>query len=535
MTRSPSTAPLAALAAFALTLSACGGRDPVWDDVATGRAEALGLEASVALLDRGARRLLMLSVDADQKLVPTSIPLSEGFAGAAVTADRKRLLALSRGVVPRRRGDEAGPSAVVVSGGPEPAVEHTFELSDPLSGVALDPESKFAVLYPTVDDSPFLENPNELVLLDLTRGEASDNPSPRTLRSFGGTPDRFLFTPTLELPGGSTRLLVVGTDRDVSILDLGRLAQPEITVRLTGGATAVTPAGLAVSDGEPGNSEDARLAVRVAGDSNVYLVDLLSVPAEDAANVPQPYRAVPNVVFVGGPPTDVAFVRTDGGLRLAAVVPSKSALTLIDPVTGTATEVPLGAPFTRISLVTDVVGQGQDGSDVALLWSESLASLAFVALGTTVGTPYKSVETLLLPAPVAEVIDVPAPNRHLKVLGAPERTSFTVLDLKARTAAPLVASATDTDVRVSPDGRRAWFFSPGYGRLAVTDLATLHPKNFALSYPIADVFDLARRDGGRALVALHSVGAGTLTVLDAQSPSLTTSRETVGVLEGGLP
>jgi hypothetical protein len=523
------------LASLAALGAACGDRDPVWDEAVGGPIEALGLEASVAVVDRGAERLLMLPVEADQTLAPTSIALPEGFASAAATRDRKRLLALSRGVVPRRRADEAGPAAVVVSGGPQPAIENTFELSDPLSGVALDPESRFAVLYPTANDSPFLENPNELVLLDLTRGPAADNPTPRTLRSFGGTPERFLFTPTLELPGGETRLLVVGTDRDVSILDLGRLSQPEITVRLTGGTTSVRPAGLVVSDGEVGKDDDARIAVRVEGDANVYLVDLSPVPPEDAAGAAQPYRAVPNVVFVGGTPSDLAFVRTDGGLRLAAVVPAKSALTLVDPVTGMATDVPLGAPYTRISLVTEVVGEGEDGSDVALLWSDQRSSLAFVALGATVGKPYKSVETLVLPAPVSEVIDVPAPNRHLKVLGSPQRTSFTVLDLAARTAAPLAAAATDTEVRVAPDGRRAWFYSRGYGQLAVTDLATLHPKNFVLSHPIADVFDLARRDGGRALVALHAIGAGAATVLDAQSPSLTTAREVAGLLQGGLP
>ena len=101
---------LAALGAFG-----CGGRDAVWDTPATGKPEALGLEASVAVVDRGGKRLLMLPVDADQTLAPVSIGLPEGFAGAAVTRDRKRLLALSRGVVPRRRADQAGPSATVVS------------------------------------------------------------------------------------------------------------------------------------------------------------------------------------------------------------------------------------------------------------------------------------------------------------------------------------------------------------------------------------------------------------------------------------
>jgi hypothetical protein len=113
--------------------------------------------------------------------------------------------------------------------------------------------------------------------------------------------------------------------------------------------------------------------------------------------------------------------------------------------------------------------------------------------------------------------------------------SFVVLNLATRTASPLVASALgDTELRVAPDGERAWLFSPGWSQLAEVGLTTLHPRNLTLSYPIADVFDLARKDGGRALVALHTSDAGTITVLDARAPSLTTAREYSGVLLGDL-
>ena len=41
------------------------------------------------------------------------------------------------------------------------------------------------------------------------------------------------FTDPLALPGGTRRLLVVQTDRDVALLDLADLSIPEITIRLT--------------------------------------------------------------------------------------------------------------------------------------------------------------------------------------------------------------------------------------------------------------------------------------------------------------
>ena len=43
-------------------------------------------------------------------------------------------------------------------------------------------------------------------------------------------------------------------------------------------------------------------------------------------------------------------------------------------------------------------------------------AIAFVTLGTTVGQPYKAVDTLKLPEPVGEVLDVPSPHEHLKIL-----------------------------------------------------------------------------------------------------------------------
>jgi len=257
------------------------------------------------------------------------------------------------------------------------------------------------------------------------------------------------------------------------------------------------------------------------------------VPPEQEEDTPQSYRAAPNVVYVGGTPSDISFVQTDGGLRLAALVPSRSVMTLVDPGTGLTSEIELGAPFTDLSLITSIVGETDYGSDVALLWSSASSNIAFVALGSTVGQPYRSVDVLELEHAVTTVHEIPAPHSHLKILGSPNSADLTVLDLLARTASPISSSSIDTVVSVSPDGERAWI-SAGGTSLAQLDLDSLHPRNFILSSRIQDTFDIGRLDGGRALVAVHPQGAIGITVLDAHNPALTHAREYVGVLMGGL-
>jgi hypothetical protein len=493
---------------------------------------AFGLRGAAAIVDHPAERALLLPALGDLSLAPVSVPIGRGFAAAKTTRDLEKLLVLCRGDVPRRTADDQGPALYLMNGGTTPGAAGRYDLSDPLSGLEVDPLSKFAVVYPSADDTSFVTNPNELVLIKLDDAKAA--PIPISLRSFGGRPQGFTFTPELEVPGGPRRLLVVQTDRDVALVDLSAPEKPEITVKLTGGPEALEPTGLAVSDGEPGVDEDARIAIRVQSDPNVIVLDLLPVPESKADESPHSFLPVPNIVYVGGTPTDIAFVRTDGGLRLAALVPSRSVLTLVDPATGIASDVELGAPFERISIVTDIVGQTTNGSDVAMLWSTASPNVAFVELGVTIGKPYKSVERIELAQPVASVMDVPAPNNHLKILASSSGTNFVVLNLLARTAAPIVASVGGTVAVPSPDGARAWMLAENQSSIAQLDLASIHPRNVVLSYPVRSVFDIERRDGGRAVIALHALGTGAVTVLDAQSPSLQNSVEYLGILLGEL-
>jgi len=534
MTERPQSIVLQALVLSSALLAGCDSEPNVWDAEVESPVRALGLTGSVALIDAPAERVMMLAVEEDLTLATTSIPIGEGFVTADTTADDARLLVLSRGVVPRLSASDQGPSLRLIDGGTEPRLAATYDLADPLSGLAIDPISQFAVIHPSESDVAFVQNPNELIVVDLGRKPGATNPIALTLRSFGGRPQGFTFTDPLSLPGGARRLLVVQTDRDVALLDLADLSIPEITIRLTSGTTPRRPTGIAVSDGAAERDDDARIAVRTESEPEVIVVDLAPVPAEADAGTPQTFRALPNVVFVGGVPTDIAFVATDGGLRLAALVPSRQTLALIDPATGSIDEIDLGGPFESLSVVTKEVGATGAGGDVALLWSSSSPQVALVALGGAVGTPYRSIERLDLRRAVSQVIPVAAPNQHLRVLAATYGHEFVVLDLLARTASPLVASA-GARLTTSPDGQRAWLTSPNASAIAQVEFATLHPRNLALSHGVFDALDITRRGGGRAVIAMHGVGTGSLTVLDALDPSLSTAREYAGVLLGDLP
>jgi hypothetical protein len=367
--------------------------------------------------------------------------------------------------------------------------------------------------------------------------------TPRTLRSFGGLPQRVSFTPQLLLPAGPRRLMVVETDQDVALLDLDNVRakpqRPEVTVRLTSGATAIAnrPGGVVVDDGDPASSVDARIGIRLENGSNVVTLTLVPNAAdaktEDPTQVPNDFRTEVNLTDVGGIPGDIVFVHTEAGLRLAAIVPTTRTAVLVDPGTSITTNVDLPEPYGKISLITSVVG-GAAGSDTALLYGTAGSrGVAFWSLGRATGQPYRSVEVVSLSASIGAILDVPPPRPELKVLQATGANAFYVLNLATRTASPLTTLATPS-LLVSRDGLRLWAFQRGSSSLSQVALADLHPVPLPLDRPIDGVFDVARRDGGRSLVALDVRGAVGATVLDALAPDTAASRSYYGLLLEGL-
>ena len=514
---------------LALGVVGCGGRPATWS-TPVNNGQAFGLSNAVVLVDPPANRVVALGVDGEGTLTRTPLPTGHAVVATAVGPKGGKLFVLSgghRGGLGDSQPDEA-PRLTIVDGTTTPATSRDIQLdllSDPLDGLAIDPTEHWAVVYAASGTgTAFVTNPNELVIVDLSDA-AAQPPKRVVLHSFGGHPEKLIFAPALSLPGGTGHLLVVQSDQDLSLQSLDDPSKPDITVRLAD-ATAVTrphPAEVVFDDGDPAKSDDARIGIRFDAQTSVMMLQL------QPATGPNGFAPTINVTDVGGVPSALAFVSTDGGLRLSALIPARSSAVLVDPATTTTSVVALPAGYQSLSLVTTPVeaaaGATAPGPDVALLWNgtSSLAGVAFWELGRAAGLPFRSIETVGINGVVSAVADVPGKNDALKVLSTSVTNggaggAFFVLDLGARTATPLLTQSGNATLSVSPTGERVWAFQPGGVDLAATDLPAGTVHSLQVDSPARALFEITRTDGKHALVVLHEMGGLGATIFDADAP-----------------
>jgi len=531
-------------------LAGCGGRDAFWSSPIDPAPPAFGLPGAVALVDTQATRVVLLTPGLDQSLTSTSIPVGPNILNAVASPDGKKLFVVSgghRGGIGDARPNEAPSLTVIAPGGSAPVVQKypLTTLTDPLAGLAIDPGGHWVVLYAGSGTSqPLVSNPNELVILDVTQPPGTATAITHTLMSFGGRPERFTFTQPLALPTGLHPLLIVESDQGLSLLQLEHPEIAEITVPLTDAADTrlLTPAGIAVDVGDA--TDGARIGIRLANDSDVVTLQFVLQPGADLATQ-NGFVPTVNLTDVGGIATDLAFVHTDGGLRLAALVPgqgSQGMAILIDPVTSLTEPVTLPASYQSLSLVTDPGAT----VDVALLWNairtQAQTGVAFWELGHTTGQPYRSIATVGITDTIAQVLDVPAVPMGdiLKVLETSDAASFYVLDLTTRTAAPLLTSTTSIDLSMSPLGDQVWTFIPNGLEVAGTNLQTKQPRSLLIERPVGQVFEIQRADGGLSVIVIHDEGGIGATVYDGTKLDDQTRRLYSGLLTtdpstGGAP
>ncbi len=488
----------------------CSARDSKWESQSW-NAFPVGLQGSVVLQDEALQRLIFLTSSKELGLSTHIFPTRNNVTEVIASQDKSRLFVLSKGDYPRLKETDDSPRLVVFSGGTTPKIVDEFPLDNPMGKLALDPQGKWVVAY---GGDATVTNPNELVLLLLDK--KSKSPVSKTIRSFGGAPEEIIFTDELTVPGGSARrFMVVRTDRDITLVDLSDLEKDEITIRLPkkDDGNSFSPLQVVFSEGDPEITSDSRLAVRLDKSSDVVLIEL--GPSETKG---KDFAVIVNIANVRGIPSTIDFVETDGGLRVAALVPSKLKAALIDPQTSRTSFVDLPFAFSQMTRITDSFGGAAANGDVALLYGTA-RQIAFWSLNKAIASPYRSVSSTELAIEVTEVLDVPVPNEHLKVLIGSEESSFFVLDLEKNESFPFHLKNGVSKVQVSLDGQRVWVNGTSNSNFSALRLNDLHPQALYVNPGVSELFDIEQAQGeGRAAVAFHDFDAWSATVLNAKNP-----------------
>jgi hypothetical protein len=535
--------------------AACGSREPAWDSIPG--AVLLGQLTDAAIfVDTDLNRGIVVTAGSDQNLDVGAVRLGKKIVSATTSRDRRRVFVLSQGDDERLRAtDESAALSVLEAGHPRDVKR--YELPDALTSLALDPAGRYAIVYAGESSSGgFLQNPNELLVVDLDAPPGAGNPARRDLPShLGGSPQRLTFSPPLHLAGGDRRLLVVETDRDVMLIDLEQPERPDVSLPVKDRHTdsrVLSPAGIAIDPGQPGAGGRApSLAVRTNADDNVIIYTLGPSGREPPAN---DFIATPNAAVVGGVPTDIAFVNTNQGPRLAALVASPVPMGFLIKVDDNQTlSAKFGSTYQQLSPVAGFAPEISADGDQLLLWSTDgrTASIAFWDLDKVPDIPFgsidtlKSVETIHLSGPVASVTSIP--ERNLKIVATASRSLY-VLDPQQHLTSALNATGSVT-LRYSREGDRAWAFQPSQKQLAQIALTGAHVTNVDVDQPVSDVLEIDAQGGGRALLVLHMPIAPStsersayglpmqtfgVTVFDALVPRAAQSRRYGSLLTEGI-
>lgn len=519
----------------------CGDRPAAWDSgfelssqpaggSAKSEPQIKGLTGSLAVLDGQLNQVMMLTSPQPFELVSTRLPVGRDVVKFEKSVTEDKLFVLSRGVKERFKDSDEKPQLRIFDGGVRPSELEQHTLQDPYDQLEIDPAGEWLLVH---GSEGLVSNPNELILVKV--GDNAEVLPSKTLDSYGGKPGKFQFTGPLTVPGvAARRLLVVLREKDLAIIDLADLDAPEITVGLPekAGGGFVSPAAVAYHDGIPGEV-GPMLAVQLQGDNSVYLLTL-----HESTSAEHAFSLEANLVDVGGEPATIDFVQTerDGGLRLAALVPSRSAAMLVDPASSNVQEVKLPRPFTRIQRITDEISESS-GEDIALLYGQT-NTIAFWQLGTTTGTPYRSIDAYDIGINVGEVASIPnLPDRKvLRGTSSGQAQQFYVLDLTERKSFPLDA-LRDLTLNIAPDGKRLWAFDPFTTSFAQLTFDPLQPSSLYTEEPIVFVHDMETGRGGaaRSAVALHLLPQGhgnslAATLFDGVDPD-TSKTKFVGNIE----
>lgn len=515
------------VAAALLAITACvPERDPAFDRprVISG---PVPLKDRVAYVDGALDRVVIVDASTEAPVV-TAVSVGRRPIWAAPTLDRERLLVITRGEEALVRGQvDEEPMLWNVDVENPGTAPIAYPIGSPFDRLAISADGALAIAHFSdagPDAEGFFRNPNELAFVDLTRPAGPDNPTLKTLRSFGAAPTAVALSPPMAIPGAddpTPRVFAfVLAENRVTVVDATFPSRDEVTIRLDQAGASVNPREVVFAPGT------ATAYLRSDGASDVLEVVLVPDPPADENPTANDYRPVLSELGAGGGPADIAVYDDVSGRRFVlASTPNTSEVVVIDADTAEFVRVDTPDPIDRIVLFPDDPDQPARKAVLASIGAQRDRVHVLDLEGIDEDLIPRDLETVEAGAPVMAI--EPVPGRELAMLvHDDQRTVLGLLDVAYGSVSPLQGVARLDSYAFTPAGDYLVAATDDLPRLGLLELDNLHPSDFRLDDEPRRVFALP----SGAIFVDHGDPLGRATII----PGPTATRDDAIVLSGFL-
>lgn len=502
----------------AVAIPACAKEDPFASAPAiTGPvASAQGLVYTDH--DGGELMLVNPNVDVALGLDVTRVPVSDEqtrIEWVQPTLDGSGIMALVGPASEKQEDIQEALHLVSADGASEPAV---VDVLAPFNGVALSPDLRRAVLYFAQDASTFLQNANQVAIVDLD-GSGARN---LTLDGFGGRLASVHFPAQTER-GIPNPVSIGGTERDIAaflargevvLVDMDDPTADQVAVRFDDLGAFVPQASL-LRPGD-GRYQDPALFLRSGSGTDVVMLSLR--PKSDEITGAAGFTANVALISVGGATLD--FVCHDDGDTPYLIALADRRLEFVDIRTHGHFPVELEEQGNRLFLRDAIT---EDGAvQQAVVWAPGarrIQTLMLDRLDTSVG---RRPEFLAIETGIGDLVQL---DNDRALVGS--GNFLYVVDFTRSQVTPLTAQVPYDPSSAVLDGNLLLLGQPGQERISAVDLTILNPETMLLDDPIGSFHYLP---GIQKVVSVHGDPLGHLTISEATGPSRGTSRSFWGYL-----
>ena len=512
---------------LAISLAAC-----TWDDdrpIGWERDRTvlgpIPLKTQVAYVDSALDRVTLLDLAADVPVLSTR-DIGRRAITATPSADKHYLFVITRGEEAISLGQiDEDPQFWSVDTQSADAAPVAYAIGSPFDRIAISPDNSIAIAYFSAagpDSTGFFRNPNELAIIDLTKPPGADNPTLKTIRSFGSVPEGIVLSPPMSVPGSADAaartFAFVLSQNNLTVLDATHATRREISIRLDLAAAAVMPKEIVFAP------HTASAYVRSDNARDVLQVLLIGADASAEGNG-NDYRPQLAELGAGGGPTDIAVYDDARGRRtILAATPNTGEIVVIDADTAQFRAIRVSDPIDRILLFS---APGEPPHKALFASISSKMSRVHVLDLQDIDNPLTQarLRRIDLDQSVRDV--VPVPGRDFAMLVHDDnRTVIGLLDMETESTSPLLGVGRLDSYDFSPDGSFLIGATPNVARVGFVALDNLHPTDFRLDDMPARVISTANAK----IFVDHGDPLGHATII----PSPTSERADAIVLAGFL-